>query len=162
MGGLYNLLHGVQQDMPVLIRMLEIHYTPGLRLRDAWLNPDGTRIIVLTRNGGGNRQHSDPVCKENGPCLCIGCVIKYLIPKHPLYVRDWDDDYDSTYAYIEFTVPPEFADWCRKLATGKEMPSLKERFDGVLKELESMPREQAANDPRVKPILDQIKKVIGK
>lgn len=53
-------------------------------------------------------------------CSCPGCTIQYRLRKHPLYITDRDDDFDSTYATIYFKFPSEFADDLKKLATGEK------------------------------------------
>jgi len=74
------------------------------RFRDAWIEQDptdGLRIAVYTRNGGGNREHS---CADAPELTCTGCVMDAL-PQHPLYLRDADDSFDSTYATVYFRFP---------------------------------------------------------
>lgn len=63
------------------------------RLRTAWIEQDesgNARLAVYTRNGGPNSEYN-----EN-------------IRKHPLYVKDIDDDFDNTYntAYFKFPDNP--------------------------------------------------------
>lgn len=159
-GNMYNLLHGQQPDAALLIRALALGEVKGLRLRDAWLNPDGTRIIVFTRNGGGNREHYNDECEAGENCHCTGCTITYDVKRDPLYVRDWDDDYDSTYAYIEYRIPQGMKDWAANLATGQVMPSLKERSEAVRAEMDKLSKEQIENDPRFKSIISSLRKVI--
>ena len=60
------------------------------RLRTAWIEKDKegkTRLVVYTRNGGVNSEYN-----EN-------------IRKHPLYISDHDDTFDSTYNTAYFRVP---------------------------------------------------------
>jgi hypothetical protein len=51
-------------------------------------------IVVHTRNGGGNRECYQDDCDGQ----CTGCVQTDAIPALPTYLRDEDDDGDSTYA----------------------------------------------------------------
>lgn len=70
------------------------------RFRDAWMETDENgelEIALYTRNGGGNREHHN--CPQ-----CTGCVMEQIV-RHPLYLRDADDSFDSTYATIYFKVP---------------------------------------------------------
>lgn len=80
------------------------------RFRDAWVekSPDGLVIAVYTRQGGGNRE-----------CYCEGDEGKHVpescyaacneaLQAHPLYLRDADDAFDSTYATFYFRVPDDF------------------------------------------------------
>lgn len=93
---LYNALFGVSPFAKILVVLLGIdnnEYPIG-RFRDIYvkMDDDGKYIIILyTRNGGGNReeyQHIFDTLKE-----------------HPCYIRDYDDDFDCTYASVEFSVP---------------------------------------------------------
>jgi hypothetical protein len=159
-GNMYNILHGQQPDAAVLIRMLELDNTVGLRLRDAWLNPDGTKIIVLTRNGGGNRGHTADAYARGPSCPCVGCAITFVLPQlHPDYIRDWDDDYDSTYAYVEFKVRVGYEDWCKQLATGQEMPTLKQRSDAVIAQMQQMSPAEIKRDARFSKVIDAVEKL---
>lgn len=51
-------------------------------------------IVVHTRNGGGNRECWTDDCDGS----CTGCIQTEIIPSLPTYLRDADDDGDSTYA----------------------------------------------------------------
>jgi len=120
---LYNLLHGVNYLTPVLLAVLDIDQKSGKwnsgRFRDIHLNENGTKIILLTRNGGGNREHYFP----------------HDIVKHPNYIKDYDDDFDCTYAYIEFSVPRGSKLLLKKLATGERLRTLKEKTEEYLDKL---------------------------
>lgn len=61
-------------------------------------------------------------CEEpnSEACGCYGCVISYRLPKHPHYLCDLDDDFDSTYATIYFSFPAEFADELKRLDSGEK------------------------------------------
>lgn len=120
---LYNTLFGVNSIAPLLLKLLNIDQPNGKyesgRFRDMYLNKDGTKIILLTRNGGGNRGYYFPMNIKN----------------HPNYLTDYDDDFDSTYAYIEFSVPKQFEKEIKELATGKEPKKLSEKFQRVVEAL---------------------------
>jgi hypothetical protein len=99
--GLYNTIFGTNPAAPVLIALLHSPLPTDDRmdfgrLRDAWAEKHGDEvwIRVHTRNGGGNRDEYQGVLDE--------------LAKHPWWVKDEDDDYDSTYADIYFRVS---ADW---------------------------------------------------
>lgn len=120
---LYNVLFGVNPATPLLLWILDIDQPNGKyksgRFRDIHLNADGTKIILLTRNGGGNRENYFP---KN-------------IREHPNYLTDYDDDFDNTYAYIEFSVPKQFEKEMKALATRKEPEKLSEKFQRVVEGL---------------------------
>lgn len=96
-------------------------YYPSGRFRDAYLNDKGTMITVYTRNGGGNRPYYQYVFD--------------LLRKHPQYVRDYDDDYDCTYAYIKFKVPDEYKGLCEGLATGENPETINSKFHRLIEDL---------------------------
>lgn len=121
---LYNMLFGENLLAPLFLKILDIDQPDGKyesgRFRDIYLNAEGTRIILLTRNGGNNREDYFP---KN-------------ILEHPNYLTDYDDSFDNTYCYIEFLVPKRFQAALKKLAPGKEPKKLHEKFEGVVKDLE--------------------------
>ena len=81
------------------------------RFRDAWVekSDDGPVNVIYTRQGVGNRA-----------CSCGGEVKLTHVPEnchaacnealqaHPLYLRDADDTYDSTYATFFFRAQEEY------------------------------------------------------
>lgn len=127
---LYNILHGECKNAARLQEILKLqNYNVG-RYRDIGINEDGTEILMLTRNGGGNREHDDYDEKKEGPnCYCTGCIITYHIPKHPNYLRDYDDDFDCTYAYVAYSVPDEYKEEIKAMVKkdGK-METIGEKF----------------------------------
>lgn len=73
-------------------------------------------IAVYTRNGGGNREGYQDVFDT--------------LAAHPCYLRDEDDDYDSTYATIYFRFPEEYAADLAQFDSGEWKPS--ERWQTLL------------------------------
>ncbi len=112
---LYNQIAGVNKDAPILLGVLGYNMKAFERFRDIHLNADGTRIIVLTRCGGDNRPSHLRMFE--------------MVSHHPYYIKDYDDSYDSTYAYIEFSIPEKYKDMCKSISTGKDPKSIKEIFD---------------------------------
>ena len=91
---------------------------PG-RFRDAWVekNEDGEPVIAIyTRNGGGNRESYEDVIAD--------------LQDHPLYLRDADDDFDSTYATFYFRAPDELRDQLRQVAV--EPVDMSERWQAAI------------------------------
>lgn len=82
---LYNAIFGANPVGPALVALIgEYRPIDVGRFRDAWVEHEGDDLLIRvhTRNGGGNREdYDDPSMQE-----------------HPWYVRDADDDFDSTYA----------------------------------------------------------------
>ena len=140
---LYNVLHGMNYLTPVLLAILDIDqkgskWNSG-RFRDIYLNEDGTKIILFTRNGGGNRENYFP----------------HDIVGHPNYLTDYDDDFDSTYAYIEFSVPKEFKRLLIKLSTGEKPKSLKQKTDECLEKLK---KGEIEIPKQIKQIFEELQK----
>jgi hypothetical protein len=105
MGGLYNLVMGDGHEMErgaMLLRILGID-NPG-RFRDAWVetSDNGPVIAVYTRIGGGNREGYAEFIERN--------------QANPHYIRDADDDFDSTYATFYFRTPDEWVESLSQVA----------------------------------------------
>lgn len=118
---LYNKLFDENKDAMALLGMIELTRNDFQRYRDIWLNKEGTIITVFTRLGGNNRKEYKQVFKN--------------IRKNPYYVKDFDDNFDETYAYFQFKVPEKYLYTCKKIAPKEEMPSFEQRFEKQLKEM---------------------------
>lgn len=151
--GLYNALFGKNPNSEVLKSILNLDQENGKwrtgRFRDIYVEKgkDGKNYIILyTRNGGGNRDHWDfsyAEHKEGENCPCAGCTIMYHLPKHPNYINDWDDDFDSTYAYIKFSIPEIYK--LMEDITKKPNQKWNELFDNL--------KKKKINDPEVQNAL---------
>jgi len=108
---LYNLMNGVNNFTPALLAILGLSEDDIPRFRDISLIDEGTKIELFTRQGGGNRE-TDYIAEANEK-----------LTKHPNYLRDYDDDFDCTYAYFEFSVPEEYAQACKDIAALQEVES---------------------------------------
>ena len=178
---MYNLIHGVNPMTPILLKALDMRYGkispegkwhPG-RFRDIHLSGDGTTIILFTRNGGGNRKCYEGIkaCEEADEGLCFAFTrdtcpprMNELLKTHPLYIKDYDDDYDSTYAYFEFKTPErldEFLDKILELQGGSPL-TLKEKSNMVIREMRSMTAEEIKNDPRFAPLVKIVEDIVEK
>lgn len=118
--GMYNIAFGQNPISKVLLAALGLEPADVGRFRDAFV-ADG-KIVVYTRNGGGNREHygsGDPPALEGENCDCTGCVMTYRIPRLSHYSHDLDDGFDNTYATIYFDFPPECAETLAKLDAGE-------------------------------------------
>lgn len=111
---LYNMINGVNISTFFLLPMLGKHPDEYPRFRDCFYgevvndakdvdqfgipvkNPIvmDRRISVYTRVGGGNREEYQEAIKQ--------------LQSMPGYVKDYDDDFDSTFATFLFDVPAEF------------------------------------------------------
>ncbi len=128
---LYNMLNGMNPATFIILPMLgEKHPDEYPRFRDCFI--DGKEIHIYTRVGGGNRN-----CGFG----------EEELQAHPNYLRDEDDDFDSTYATYVFSVPEEWKSDFDKIVAGKLLevsqeykdrlykvfPKLTEKFDIIFK-----------------------------
>lgn len=118
---LYNQLFGVNKEMPELLGMLGVNTEYFDRFRDVELIHDGTKIRVMTRLGGGNRGDYQETWDK--------------IRRHELYMGDYDDGFDNTYAYIEFKVPEKYISTTKAMFKG-EPETFQEKFKRELKEMD--------------------------
>ena len=88
---LYNMLNGVNQATFFILPMLGKHPDEYPRFRDCFVSDN--EIHIYTRVGGGNRN-----CGFG----------EEKLQKHPQFLRDFDDDFDSTYATYVFSVPEKW------------------------------------------------------
>lgn len=119
------MLHGVNPNAPALLSALKLNPAEIDRLRDVSFGKDGEEIVVhiFCRTGGGNR--------EDYP--------NTKLVEHPLYIRDFDDDFDCTYAHYYFRLPEEVKTEVEaqglKLEELVETETLKEKTDRVVDSL---------------------------
>jgi hypothetical protein len=110
----------------------ELGYYPTGRFRDIYFEYEEgkePKIVLYTRNGGGNRDWYQYVFE--------------LLSNHPLYIQDYDDDFDSTYAYIEFKAPENIVKFFEGIKTGK-IQNVSEKFQAELKAMEEGKEPNAA------------------
>lgn len=138
----YGYLFGQNPDTNKLKSVLELNKYPLGNFLDIYLNEDKSKIYVITKNGGVNRQH-EPIEEgfipgtniillnsESDKCPCVGCVMKYKVSLHPNYLKDYDDDFDESYAYIEYFIPEKQKNIVNKLKGGK-IPTIREKFTSI-------------------------------
>lgn len=118
---LYNSLFGSNENAGILLELLQINPANIPRFRDCYFDNDKNRIVIHTRTGGGNRDYYENIesCKSNYP--------EYFgngddpkgpwnddLRSHPLYDRDEDSSFDSTYADFYFKLPTEIDEEIKK------------------------------------------------
>lgn len=86
---MYNILFGKNPDTKDILASLNLTEENIERFRDCWIDNRTGEIVVFTRTGGGNREHFP----------------NEILVNHPLYLRDEDDFFDSTYASYYFSLP---------------------------------------------------------
>lgn len=96
---LYNMVHGFNPAGIFVAPLLGLGHPQRAfpRYRDCFVGMNGKpeydgKIVVYTRTGGGNREEYEA---DNN-----------ALARHPQYVTDFDDDFDSTFAWFIFDVPP--------------------------------------------------------
>lgn len=164
---LYNALFGRNPMSRLLLSMLNLTEGDVGRFRDCYLargdrfereaaendeakakelEKKDLRIVVYTRNGGGNRDDYESVTDT--------------LQALPDYLTDYDDDFDCTYASYEFKVPEKFkatADELVGLGAVSEV-SPQERFKTLIANLQS----GNDSDPAVKRALEVGKEIVGR
>jgi hypothetical protein len=137
------MLHGQNPFSSILLRVLDIDQPDGKyqsgRFRDIYLNEDATKILLYTRNGGGNREAYQDVMDK--------------LAKHPDYLKDYDDNFDCTYAYIEFSIPKKHKKFVKEFMTGEKPETVMEKFTKTINEMNKMSKEDLEKDPRFKPLI---------
>lgn len=107
---LYNMLFGTHPLASVLLCSLNLAGSAVPRVRDCMPSDEAREIVILTRTGGGNRDFYDnpEQHKRAHPDSGYEGPWNSDLRSHPCYLRDDDDDFDSTYARFYFSVPPAF------------------------------------------------------
>lgn len=119
---------------------------PTGRFRDMHLAKDekgNTIISLFTRNGGGNRDEY--------------FYIFDILKTHPNYIRDYDDDFDCTYAYIEFSVPDKHKNFVEfLLGLAKDQTAPMDKFNKLMDNMD----KKNMNDPAVKKMMEVGKSIV--
>jgi hypothetical protein len=116
---LYNMLFGRTPNAAIFLTLLDLKTEDCGRFRDCYPSDDGTRIYIYTRNGGGNRESYMPD-----------------FSKHPQFLEDNDDEFDSTYATLTFETPKEAVELVKELADKTNTTPPAERWAKLLKDME--------------------------
>ena len=128
---LYNALFGVNEAAPIILKIAGL--TPGQipRFRDCYI--ENGNVVVYTRTGGGNRE-----CNAYGDEDCSSCyhTANDLLTEKPNYLTDYDDDFDSTYAYFVFSPLEEYKDLAAALET-KDAKHVGEKFQDLIAKMKA-------------------------
>lgn len=142
---LYNYLFGANENKEEILKMIDINDERVFdRFRDIEIIENGTIIRALTRTGGGNREDY----QENW------AKIKEL----PYYIQDYDDEFDETYAYIEFRVPGEHIERAKQL-NNENPQNIETKFKN---EITDMGKEGSEASKRANKIAEQIMDALTK
>ncbi len=89
---LYNMMNGFNPSVFLVLPMLDLNPDQYPRFRDCFI--DGDNILIYTRTGGENREHysdgNEKMRKIDG------------------FIKDYDDDFDYTYAHWVFKCPDKW------------------------------------------------------
>jgi hypothetical protein len=146
---LYNMLFGTNPLAHLYLSMLGLTDGDTGRFRDCFLAKDPEtgeeHIVIFTRNGGGNRDDYAGTTAT--------------LQSHPEYVRDFDDEFDCTYASYVFKVPTAFKSIVEKITSTLEDQHTDpgSRFQELLKKLETNDK----SDPQVKHAIEVGEKILG-
>lgn len=179
------MLHGVNPFSPLLIALAGVRMEEIPRFRDTYLfevSPGEHGVAIHTRTGGGNRKcycdeyggwhreqgHAEALAyrEQHGhfpdcyPWMNAGLV------KKPTYLRDEDDDFDSTYATFFFCVPEKFRPLLADLvALGGQTTTPQESWRRIIGKLEAGdPNDEEFRHAMEagRPIIEAITAVIGR
>ena len=126
---LYNKLFGENKHADELLIACDLNRDMFARFRDVFPTTDGKKIMVYTRIGGYNRKsYFDTIRNIRG---------------HDLYLTDYDDEFDETYAYFVFAVPKENIDKVRGLSDNITPLTVHEMFKKEMEEM-NVPGSPAA------------------
>jgi hypothetical protein len=143
------MLHGTHGLDQVLGFVLDLDIAGGRydtgRYRDIWLQ-DG-KIFLFTRNGGGNRDEYQDTIDD--------------LAEHPNYITDYDDDFDYTYATIEFSYPEQYKDLLKHLEPKEKEPSLLDKtnqaIDSIGREIPKVSKAKVVTE-KLDELLTELKK----
>lgn len=125
MPGLYNAIFGENPHAVTLVHWLGLRRRDLGRYRDAY-KTDAGEIAIYCRLGGGNREAYQHVIDT--------------VRQHPLFKRDVDDDFDSTYLTFYFTCPVPYADAFATMPSERDRSTL---WEQKLAQLETMTAGEA-------------------
>lgn len=116
---LYNAVFGFNPACILLLPMIGKTPDDFPWFRDCFVGEPWSKTIhVLTRTGGGNRELYE--VENDAITLFEG------------YVKDWDDDFDSTFAYWEIAAPEKWHADYDKIVMGN-FSDLSQEYIGVMK-----------------------------
>lgn len=150
------MLHGQNNLSESLLFILGITKNDVPRFRDAFIHND--HIIIHTRTGGSNRAYyenkelyCEQVTKDNAILKEYGAEAEYIdlakedwsthqwnedLRKLPGYVKDEDDDFDSTYASFYYSFSADLKDDLLEIQKANPTKIPSERWKQLFKQME--------------------------
>ena len=113
---MYHMMLGINPIAGPVLYTLGLESRDFGRFRDAWLtDKDGElKMVIHTRCGGGNRPDYEEMFGQ--------------MREHPLYSKDYDCDFDPTYANIEFHIPEDHLGAFEKAIAEAEENGLRDKL----------------------------------
>lgn len=143
---MYNMVCGNNPFYEIFLGMLDMSIDDIPRFRDVYIDIEEEAIVVYTRTGGGNR---DEYREENN-----------ALAQHPNYMKDADDDFDSTYAHFWFGIPEQFKERTiamqNLLSSHKKFCHPREKFEHAMQSLKGEEQQQDSpmNDEDLKEAIE--------
>jgi len=139
---MYNTLFGQNPLSEFILATLGLTKGDIGRFRDCFITEG--EVAIYTRLGGGNREcYCDELCPEElakGNHCCYQPYIEKL-QAHSCYLKDENDDFDTTYATFYLSFPKEFRKILEALDSDEPFNSDK-RWQGKLSEIEQSSAEE--------------------
>jgi hypothetical protein len=145
---LYNAIFGVDVAAPAVLAALQIRPNQIPRVRDLW-KKDG-KLVIYTRTGGRNRAYFDSAesRKRESPEATdeeLAGPYNDDLRALPGFLRDYDDEYDTTYALFEFEIPEWAKDLLAEVPDRERLPAerWKTMFEAVKNDTPSPDADRA-------------------
>jgi len=119
---LYNAIFGKNPYSAALLMTLGITEANVPRFRDCFLDKHG-KIVIYTRTGGGNR---DDYKSEND-----------FLTTLPGYIRDEDNDFDSTYASFIYEPSEALGDALKEISDKQGDRDPRSAFQKLIADMQS-------------------------
>lgn len=147
---MYEMVCNINPDAGRVISLIDIDpewLIEEARLRDVYLSKDRTKVVIFTRIGGGNREAYKNAIKR--------------LRNHKNYIKDYDDDFDDTYASFEYQIPSNKLVEVVAFLSSSDTTTGGEKLKQSLEKLEKDPDEFLKEHPRFKVMMDDIIKTLN-
>ena len=159
---LYNAIFGQNPLSKLLLKIIGVEESEIPRFRDVHFSEDNSKIVIFTRTGGGNREcycYDYSEIPKEGPFItdedgvpheeyCSSYMNEKLTQKEN-YIQDYDDEFDCTYAYFEFSILEEYSHIIHQYAPDNSEMNVGEKFINLVNKLQ----EDNKEDPEVQRAL---------
>ena len=142
---MYEMVCTINPDAGRILNLIGLDPTfliEECRLRDVYLSKDKTKVVIFTRIGGGNRESYSASIKR--------------LKNFKGYIRDYDDDFDNTYASFEYQIPSNKLMEVVAFLSSSDTTTGGEKLKQSLENLEKDPDEFLKEHPRFKVMMDDI------